>query len=136
MTVLIQQEHRRCDARCYNGKPTTKCKCICGGRNHAGGLDKAVDNNRRLFGMAENRSLYSIVQNTPGSTLVIKDVGHMDHRSVTNDAEKVVADLVASGDLPPGRRLFYYDSEGQLDEILVRDGKFAGFLPGPRAAAS
>lgn len=135
MSVLIRQEGRRCDARCYNGKSTTKCRCVCGGRNHGGGPDKAVENNRRLFGMEENRSIYKIVQNTPGSTLIIRDVGHNDHRSVTNDAEKVVADLVASGDLPPGRRLFYYDSEGQLDELLVRDGKFAGFRPGPRATA-
>lgn len=47
----------------------------------------------------------------------------------------IVADLAALGWLPPGRRLLYYDSQGQLDELLVRDGKFAGFKAGPRAAA-
>lgn len=78
------------------------------------------------------QSRYEIVSNTPGSTLVIRDIGHMDHRSVTNDAENVVADLLRSGFLPAGRRLFYYDSQGQLDEMLIRDGKFAGFAPGPR----
>lgn len=80
-------------------------------------------------------SRYEIVQNTPGSTLIIRDVGHENHRSVTNDAENVVDDLALLGWLPPGRRLFYYDSEGQLDELLVRDGKFAGYKAGPRAAA-
>lgn len=134
MTTLISEGHRRCDARCYNGKATTKCKCVCGGRNHAGGLDKAVDNNRRLFGM-KAQSRYEIVSNTPGSTLVIRDIGHMDHRSVTNDAENVVADLVANGFLLAGRRLFYYDSMGQLDELLIKDGRFVGFAPGPREAA-
>lgn len=80
-------------------------------------------------------SRYEIVSNTPGSTLIIRDVGHENHRSVTNDAENVVADLSLLGWLPPGRRLFYYDSQGQLDELLVRNGKFAGFKAGPRAAA-
>ena len=62
--------------------------------------------------------------------LVIRDVGPWDqHLSVTNDAERVVEELVQRGKLPPGRRLFYYDSEGQLDEIVVRAGRFAGFRP-------
>ena len=63
--------------------------------------------------------------------LVIRDVGPWDqHPSVTNDAEAVVEDLVRSGRLPEGRRLFYYDSEGQRDEIKIKDGRFAGFAPG------
>lgn len=62
--------------------------------------------------------------------LVIQDIGPWNkHLTVTNDAEHVVADLVASGRLPEGRRLLYYDSNGELDEILVENGKFAGFAP-------
>lgn len=65
-------------------------------------------------------------------SLVIRDVGPWDHHpTVTNDAEYVVSELVERGMLPGGRRLFYYDSDGNLDEIVVRDGKFAGFRPGP-----
>jgi len=61
--------------------------------------------------------------------LVIRDIGPWDqHPSVTNDAEAVVQDLKLR--LPPGRRLFYYDSEGQRDEIVIEDGCFAGFAPG------
>jgi len=46
--VLIQQtsssgQKRRCDARCYNGKHA-RCRCICGGRNHGVGLEKALRN--------------------------------------------------------------------------------------------
>lgn len=64
--------------------------------------------------------------------LIIRDVGPWDkHPTVTSDVEGVVERLVAQGRLPEGRRLFYYDSEDFLDEILVKDGKFAGFAPGP-----
>ncbi len=134
MTALIRQGNRKCDATCYNAR-APKCCCICGGKNHGVGRDKAVDNNRRLFGMkAESR--YEIVSDVPGDPLIIRDVGHKDHKTVTNDAENVVSDLVANGFLPAGRRLYYYDSEGQLDELIVRDGEFAGFAWGPRKAAS
>lgn len=65
--------------------------------------------------------------------LVIKDVGPWDkYMTVTNAAEETVAELIGDGHLPEGRRLFYYDSEGQLDELLIKDGKFAGFAPGPQ----
>ncbi len=62
--------------------------------------------------------------------IVIRDVGHAHGRmTVTNDAETVVFDL----GLPAGCRLFYYDSSGDLDE-LVHDGHgiFIGFAAGPR----
>lgn len=63
--------------------------------------------------------------------LVIRDLGPWDiHPTVTNDAENVVAELAEEGMLWDGRRLFYYDSEGRLDELLVRDGRFAGFASG------
>lgn len=48
--------------------------------------------------------------------------------SVTNDAERVVATLAAQG-LLEGRRVLYEDSTGRWDELLVRDGRFAGFGP-------
>jgi hypothetical protein len=60
--------------------------------------------------------------------LVIRDVGPWEtFMTVSNAAEEVVEELVRSGQLSEGFRLFYYDSEGVLDEILVKDGKFAGF---------
>ena len=81
--------------------------------------------------MEENRSQYEVVRNVPPEPLVIRDIGK-ECKSVTNDAENVVRDLIGFGWLPPGRCLMYYDSTGQLDEIKVQDGKFAGFAPGPR----
>jgi hypothetical protein len=37
----------RCDAKCYNAQHPN-CDCICGGRNHGKGLQKAIDNTRQL----------------------------------------------------------------------------------------
>jgi hypothetical protein len=49
MTQKIGQDAtRRCDARCYNAKGG-KCNCICGGRNHCAGEQKALDNVRTMF---------------------------------------------------------------------------------------
>jgi hypothetical protein len=46
------------------------------------------------------------------------------HSTVTNDAEGVVRQLLPCLN---GRRLFYFDSEMELDELVVKDGRFAGF---------
>ncbi len=68
--------------------------------------------------------------------VVIRDIGPWDkYLTVTNDAENVVRELAANNLLQEGRRLFYYDSEGTLDEILVKDGCFVGFAPGRGALA-
>ncbi|MCA1571075.1 MAG: hypothetical protein LC798_12280 [Chloroflexi bacterium] len=37
----------RCDARCYDAKHPD-CDCICGGKNHGAGLNRAVENTREL----------------------------------------------------------------------------------------
>ena len=59
--------------------------------------------------------------------LCIRDVGQWGHYpTVTNGAEEVVAELAPR---LHGRRLEYYDSEGHRDQLLVRDGRFAGFAP-------
>lgn len=61
--------------------------------------------------------------------VVIRDVADPTKRSITNDAENVVADL---RQCLRGRRLFYYDTMNVLDELVVDDqGRFAGFKPGP-----
>ena len=73
---------------------------------------------------------FDILENIPGSPLIIRDVGPWNKCfSVTNDAEGVVELLVKSGFLDNNRRLFYYDSENDLDELVIKDGKFVGFLP-------
>lgn len=42
----------RCDATCHDATGA-KCDCICGGKNHGAGLQKAVENNRELIGLTE-----------------------------------------------------------------------------------
>jgi hypothetical protein len=53
MTTLIHEttaggKQRRCDARCY-GARTPRCTCICGGRNHGVGLERALQQTQALF---------------------------------------------------------------------------------------
>ena len=37
----------RCDAKCYEATCTV-CECVCGGRNHGMGRQRAIDNTREL----------------------------------------------------------------------------------------
>ncbi len=78
-----------------------------------------------------NQANYDIVheESTP-ELLVIRDLGPWDHyMTVTNAAESVVNTLWLLGHLAAGRRLYYYDSLGSLDELVHKDGVFKGFLP-------
>jgi hypothetical protein len=63
--------------------------------------------------------------------IIIKDIGPWDnHPTITNDAEGVVSRLWRGCHLSNQKRLYYYDSEGQMDELLHKDGVFKGFKPG------
>ena len=60
-----------------------------------------------------------------GDIIVIID--HDQGKSVTNDAENVIADLAADFDLSK-YRVIYRDTRGIYDQLLVnRTGHFAGF---------
>ena len=75
---------------------------------------------------------YSIIEETD-DCVVIRDLGPWNrHLTVTNGAEEVVAELAPR---LRGRRLEYYDSDGNRDQLLVRDGRFAGFAPSGRREA-
>jgi hypothetical protein len=70
------------------------------------------------------RANYEIVGSTD-DRLTIKDLGPWNrYATITNAAETVVEDLLP---ILANRRLFYYDSENELTEILVVNNKFAGF---------
>lgn len=64
-------------------------------------------------------------ESSPGK-LVIRDLNH-GARSVTNDADAVVKYLLDERFIHPGGRLFYYDSESHLDELLYDEKGFKGF---------
>lgn len=60
--------------------------------------------------------------------IVLRDVGpHDRYKTITNAAEWVVAQLV---NRLKGRRLYYIDTDGNTDELVIHDGKFAGFATG------
>lgn len=70
-------------------------------------------------------------ESTP-EILVIRDLDNPACRSITNDAENVVEYLFKQGELRNDRRLYYYDTDGNKDELLHDgEGKFIsyGFLP-------
>ena len=37
----------RCDAKCYEATCSV-CECVCGGRNHGAGRERAIENTRAL----------------------------------------------------------------------------------------
>ena len=49
-------------------------------------------------------------------------------RTVTNDADAVIADLAQEG-LLRGRRVIYRDTMGRWDELLHDGTRFTGFRP-------
>ena len=68
-----------------------------------------------------------IIESETDDCLLIRDIGPWDrHPSVTNAVEEVVEELAPR---LRGRRLEYIDSDGQRDQLLVKNGKFAGFAP-------
>lgn len=75
-----------------------------------------------------DRANYNIVRETPLMVL-LQDIGPWDqYKTITNAPETVVAEMIAQrlGE----RRLFYIDSSGETDELLITDGAFAGFTSG------
>ena len=69
------------------------------------------------------RAVYSYT--THGDIIAIID--HDQGKSITNDAENVIADLAARFDLSKCR-VIYRDTRGVWDQLLVdRTGHFAGF---------
>jgi hypothetical protein len=68
---------------------------------------------------------FDVVKETP-DFILIKDTGHMTGKSVTSDAEYVVARLVEEHGIG-GRRVFYVDSLGETDELTHEGGQFTGF---------
>lgn len=57
--------------------------------------------------------------------VLLKDVGPWDRfLSITNAAELVVAEMAPRLN---GRRLVYYDTDGELTELLYAGNEFRGF---------
>lgn len=74
------------------------------------------------------RAKYEILE-SGNDRVVLKDVGGDGYATVTNAAEWVIEELFVNGVLKNGQRLFYWDTDGNLDELLVLNGHFDGFRP-------
>lgn len=68
------------------------------------------------------RSLFTF--RTEGAFVLVED--HDAGMSVTNDAENVIAHLEKVLGLT-GKRVLYCDTDRHWDELVVKDGRFAGF---------
>ncbi len=77
--------------------------------------------------MKKIRSYFRIEDNRPRFPLVIRDLCKRNFMTVTNDIENVVEYLYAEGLLSTDRKLYYYDTEGNLDEIVHKNGQFVRF---------
>ncbi len=58
----------------------------------------------------------------------IYDKGHSKgHRSVTNDAHSVVHRIIRKHPHCAEYQFFYRDSQGRIDEMVIKDGQFDSF---------
>lgn len=81
--------------------------------------------------MIEQKANYRMVGNTP-ELIILQDVGPWDrYMTITNAAEILVAEIEEVYGIG-NRQLLYYDSDDELTELLVKDGRFAGFAPVPK----
>lgn len=72
---------------------------------------------------------YAIVRDKKPNYVILQDLGpHYLYPTITNSAERVVEEL----DLPKGCKLYYYDSENELSEIMIQDRLFGGFKHVPK----
>ena len=72
---------------------------------------------------------YSVIRET-GTHVLIEDLDETGCRSVTNDADRVIADLNSTLDGGIGsRKVVYLDSDKRWDFLEHHQGRFTGFAP-------
>lgn len=70
---------------------------------------------------------YKVIQDSSGAICLL-DLGPWDQfKTITADVALVISELQQANKLPPGKRLFYWDSEGDFGEIILKAGKFDQF---------
>ncbi len=73
-----------------------------------------------------NKVNYIIIEDND-EYVCIQDIGPWNiYLTVTNGAEIVVEELASR---VGSRKLEYIDSDGQRDQLLIKDGKFLDFAP-------
>ena len=78
--------------------------------------------------MSDQKANY-IVRERTEERIVLEDIGPWDrYMTITNAAETVIAEIERDYGIGT-RKVLYYDSDGELTELLVENGRFAGFAP-------
>lgn len=77
------------------------------------------------------RFAYDILEDSDDNILIVDQSELYGCMSVTNAAELVIEDLFKRGLLSAGKRVYYEDTMGEVDELCHENGKFTGFAPGP-----
>jgi hypothetical protein len=72
------------------------------------------------------KPIYLIMKSTNDYTF-IADESIFGSKTVTNAADEIVRELYEKGVIWDGKRLFYKDSAGDIDELLHENGAFTGF---------
>jgi hypothetical protein len=88
----------------------------------------ARENQQEVFDFMHAK--IELLKHECGKYIYIRDIGHITGRSVTNDAEYVVKQLCLEFGITDKTRIFYEDSEGQIDELLHIGARFYGFKTG------
>jgi len=83
----------RCDANCHDAKHTTKCTCICGGKNHGVGFEDARENIGELVGLTTEYlvAFATTTKRDPRELTVINRLRTPDSRHARKQAKSKLA---------------------------------------------
>ena len=76
------------------------------------------------------RFAYDIIREEPDAIWIEDLSNSVGCMSITNAAEYVIEDLIGKGLLFPGKRVYYTDTDGRIDELCHNGVAFTGFAPG------
>ena len=90
-----------------------------------GPVCRAKYNKQEVFNFMHAK--IDVLKHERGKYIFVRDVVHVTGRSVTNDAEYIVEQLYLDFDITDDTRIFYEDSDGQIDELLHAGKRFKDF---------
>ena len=93
-----------------------------------GPVCRAIDSLQREFDFMNAR--IKLLKHERGKYVFICDIGHTYVRSITSDAEYVVGMLYDEYEITDETRIFYKDSDGDIDELIHTGNRFTGFKRG------
>ena len=121
----------RCDAHCYNAKEP-HCECICGGKNHGAGLQRAIENTREqveqwIESYAERLGLAEY-EGFVGNRVWQMTIFEMIEELQRDEAEKMKRqDVRHNYRLPPGSgigaycRVRVYEHQGKTVAVVTEE---------------